>query len=263
MRLIWEMLYLADGPISSLRFYVCASYKCGEIVDLEVSLWMLLARTEPAADGKMTEPVNVTFAYKGSTEILQPASVDYGRFNNFKEGLEQRSEAFVHSRFAEGGLCRCPLRRAQAAALLPKRQGMRILEPSAGLGRLLDAIHNFEPSEVVAVEMAAECAREIFTQERAGVKLIQRDFLTITPEEIGSFDAVIMNPPFTMRSDIRHVLRALQFLRPNGTLAALVMDTSHREKALRHLSTTWEKIPAGAFKSEGTNVPTVMLSITR
>lgn len=118
------------------------------------------------------------------------------------------------------------------------------------------------PGEAGAVEMAAECARELFTQERAGVKLMQRDFLTIAPDEIGLFDAVIMNPPFTMRSDIRHVLRALQFLRPNGTLTALVMDTSHREKALRHLSATWEKIPAGAFKTEGTNVPTVMLSIT-
>ena len=148
------------------------------------------------------------------------------------------------------------------ADLLPKRQNMRILEPSAGLGRLIDAVYSFEPSELVAVEMAAECARELFTQERAGVKLMQRDFLTIAPDEIGSFDAVIMNPPFTMRSDIRHTLHALKFLRPGGTLAALVMDTSHREKALRHLSTTWEKIPAGAFKSEGTNVPTVMLSIT-
>lgn len=148
------------------------------------------------------------------------------------------------------------------AALLPQRQGMRILEPSAGLGRLIDAVHNFEPSEVVAVEMAAECARELFTQERAGVRLVQRDFLTVAPDEIGSFDAVIMNPPFTMRSDIRHTLHALKFLRPGGTLAALVMDTSHREKALRHLAATWEKIPAGAFKTEGTNVPTVMLSIT-
>jgi 16S rRNA A1518/A1519 N6-dimethyltransferase RsmA/KsgA/DIM1 with predicted DNA glycosylase/AP lyase activity len=148
------------------------------------------------------------------------------------------------------------------AALLPQSQGMRILEPSAGLGRLIDAVHNFEPSELVAVEMAAECARELFTQERAGVRLIQRDFLTIAPEELGAFDAVIMNPPFHMRSDIRHVLHALKFIRPGGTLAALAMDTSHREKALRHLAATWEKIPTGAFSSEGTSVPTVMLSIT-
>ena len=114
------------------------------------------------------------------------------------------------------------------ADLLPSRQGMRILEPSAGLGRLLDALHNFEPAEVVAVEMAAECAREIFTQDRA---------------------------------DIRHVLHARQFLAPGGILAALVMDTSHREKSLQPLASTWEKIPAGAFRSEGTSVPTVMLSI--
>ncbi len=149
------------------------------------------------------------------------------------------------------------------AALLPDRQGMRILEPSAGLGRLIDALYPFTPSEVVAVEMAADCARELFTQERPNVKLMQRDFLTITPEETGSFDAVIMNPPFHMRADIRHVLHGLKFLRPGGTLAALVMDTSHREKALHHLATTWQKIPAGAFRSEGTSVPTIMLSITR
>lgn len=154
-----------------------------------------------------------------------------------------------------------PALATRLAALLPSRQGMRILEPSAGLGRLLDAIHNFEPAEVVAVEMAAECARELFTQDRAGVRLVQRDFLTVTPEELGAFDCVIMNPPFHMRADIRHVLHARQFLAPGGILAALVMDTSHREKALQPLASTWEKIPAGAFRSEGTSVPTVMLSI--
>lgn len=45
-------------------------------------------------------------------------------------------------------------------------------------------------------------------------------------------------------------------------LAALVMDTDRREKELRHLCNTWEKIPAGTFRSEGTNVPTILLSMT-
>lgn len=155
-----------------------------------------------------------------------------------------------------------PALATRLAALLPLRQGMRILEPSAGLGRLIDAVYNFEPSELVAVEMAAECARELFTQDRAGIRLVQRDFLTVTPEELGAFDAVIMNPPFHVRADIRHVLHARRFLRPGGTLAALVMDTDRREKELRHLCATWEKIPAGAFRSEGTSVPTILLSMT-
>ena len=72
-----------------------------------------------------------------------------------------------------------------------------------------------------------------------------------------------MNPPFHMRADIAHILHALQFLCPGGTLAALCLDTYHREHALKHLSTTWEKLPAGTFRAEGTNVATVLLSIKK
>lgn len=123
----------------------------------------------------------------------------------------------------------------------------RALEPSAGLGRLLDAL---PPCETVAIEKAPQCAGELFQQDRPGVKILQRDFLTVTPAEIGQFDAVAMNPPFHMRDDIRHILHAVEFLRPGGKLAALCLDTPHREKALRHIAATWERIPAGAFRSE-------------
>jgi hypothetical protein len=52
-------------------------------------------------------------------------------------------------------------------------------------------------------------------------------------------------------------------LAPGGTLAALCLDTPHREKALRHRCATWERIPAGAFKSEGTQVPTILLTLKK
>lgn len=133
----------------------------------------------------------------------------------------------------------------------------RCLEPSAGLGRLLDHI----PCECVAVEVNSDCAGELFRQDRENVRILQRDFLTVQPEETGLFDAVAMNPPFHMRADIRHIQHALKFLKPGGTLAALCLDTHHRETALRPLASSWEKIPAGAFKSEGTQVATVLLAI--
>jgi SAM-dependent methyltransferase len=150
---------------------------------------------------------------------------------------------------------------AQLAAALDLSPGSRVLEPSAGLGRLLDALAPYEPAEIVAVEQAANLCAELFKREP--LTLRQRDFLTETPAEIGTFDAIAMNPPFTMRSDVRHILHAVQFLRPGGTLAALCMDTAHREKALRHLAATWQPIPAGAFRSAGTNVPTVLLTIKK
>lgn len=149
------------------------------------------------------------------------------------------------------------LRLVKAAGIAPR---MRVLEPSAGLGRLLDAL----PSgcEVVAVELAPECAAELFRQNRDGVKLVQRDFLCCRPGELGRFDAVVMNPPFHMRADIRHIQHALTFLKPRGTLTALCLDTRHREEALRPLARTWERVEAGTFGKEGTRVATVLATFS-
>lgn len=144
---------------------------------------------------------------------------------------------------------------------LELKAGARVLEPSAGLGRIIANLG--DAGEIVAVEIAPQCSAELYRQEWTGVKIIQRDFLTVTPHDIGFFDAVAMNPPFHMRSDIRHILHALEFLRPGARLAALCLDTHHRAQALAPMADSWEHIPAGAFKSEGTQVPTVLLTITK
>lgn len=151
---------------------------------------------------------------------------------------------------------------AQLVRLLNPSEGARILEPSAGLGRILDALTPRRPSEVVAVEHAPNLAAELYAQERTGVRLVQRDFLTTTPAELGAFDFIAMNPPFHMRADIRHISHALQFLRKGGRLAALCMDTPHRAEAFRRKAVEWISLPAGTFKHEGTSVPTVLFLIT-
>ncbi len=147
-------------------------------------------------------------------------------------------------------------------ALLELKPGARVLEPSAGLGRIIDALIPYRPAQIVAVEMAAACASELFRQERLGLDLRQADFLTKTPEGLGLFDAVAMNPPFHMRADVKHILHALRFLKPGGKLAALCLDTPHRETTLRHLATTWEALPSGMFGKEGTNVRTILATFT-
>lgn len=150
---------------------------------------------------------------------------------------------------------------ARLVAVLHLKPGARILEPSAGLGRLLDALKPCQPSEIVAVELAPDCARELFTQDRQGVTIKQRDFLTVTPEESGLFDAVVMNPPFHLRADIRHIQHARQFLKPGGILGAVCMNTRHRVEQLKPLAATWEELEAGAFKDSGTNTAAVILTI--
>ena len=92
--------------------------------------------------------------------------------------------------------------------------------------------------------------------------------MTKHPEEIGTFDAVLANPPFTRNQDIQHVMHMLQFIRPGGALS-VIMSTSWLEgKTKAHaqfkefLATQNVKvtaIEAGAFKESGTVVPTVRL----
>jgi predicted RNA methylase len=151
---------------------------------------------------------------------------------------------------------------ARLVAALELPAGARVLEPSAGLGRLLDALAPFRPAEIVAVDVAPECTGELFRQDRAGVTIKQRDFLSVTPAELGAFDAVAMNPPFHMRADVRHILHALQFLRPGGRCAALCLDTRHRSDALRALADTWEELPPDTFRAEGTSVRTILATFT-
>ncbi len=151
---------------------------------------------------------------------------------------------------------------ARLVELLAPSEGARILEPSAGLGRILDALAPRKPSEVVAVEISPDCAGVLFKQDRHRLRILQRDFLTVEPSAVGLFDSVAMNPPFHLRDDIRHIRHALRFLKPGGRLAAICMDTPHRSAALRHLCDTWQPLPSGTFRAEGTNTACVLLTIT-
>lgn len=150
---------------------------------------------------------------------------------------------------------------ARLVALLDLKPGARVLEPSAGLGRLLDALRPYEPREVVAVEIASQCAAELYQQDRPGVTIKQRDFLTLSVDDLGTFDAVVMNPPFHMRSDIRHIEHALRFVRPGGRLAAICLDGYQRREALGSRASQWIDVPPGTFKEAGTNVATSMIII--
>lgn len=150
---------------------------------------------------------------------------------------------------------------ATLIGLLELKPGERILEPSAGLGRLIDACTPFAAQEIVAIEMAPQCASELFRQERTNLIIKQRDFLTVTPADIGQFDAIAMNPPFHMRADIRHIEHALKFLRPGGRLAAICMSGPARTARLKPLSSTW--IECGAKQFEATQTATVMMLIKK
>jgi predicted RNA methylase len=143
-------------------------------------------------------------------------------------------------------------------------RGKRILEPSAGEGALANVARRMG-AEVVAIEVWNVNAIKLRAQ---GYTVVERDFLSVTPKELGTFDAVLANPPFTRNQDIQHVMHMLQFVRPGGALS-VIMSTSwlegktkahaHFKEFLANQDVTVTPIEAGAFKESGTSVPTVRL----
>ncbi|MBE0548355.1 MAG: DUF3560 domain-containing protein [Rubrivivax sp.] len=152
--------------------------------------------------------------------------------------------------------------------------GMRVLEPSAGTGRLLEALPGIVPFgqvrqtalQVVAVEVNSALAARLACSGLAGTVRCA-DFLECSAdvEDLGLFDAVLMNPPFAQGADIEHITHALTMLKPGGRLVALCANGPRQNASLRPMVEArggeWEDLPADTFKEEGTGVRVALISM--
>lgn len=157
---------------------------------------------------------------------------------------------------------------AAGLARRPEEPSLEVLEPSAGAGNL--ARRAAESGAIVdCVELQGHLATQL---QGSGLfrRVIQGDFLDQQPRPV--YDRVIMNPPFDQERDIDHVMHAMQFLKPDGLLVAIMSagtewrDTK-KARAFRDrmaaLNAAWRDLPAGAFSEVGTNVNTVILRVFR
>ncbi len=152
--------------------------------------------------------------------------------------------------------------------------GMRVLEPSAGTGRLLEALPGIVPFglvrqtalQVVAVEVSAALAARLACSGLAATVRCA-DFLQCSAdvEDLGLFDAVLMNPPFAQGADIEHITHALKMLKPGGRLVALCANGPRQNASLRPMVEAhggeWEDLPADTFKDEGTGVRVALITM--
>jgi methylase of polypeptide subunit release factors len=128
---------------------------------------------------------------------------------------------------------------------------MTVLEPSAGTGNLIRAVLAAAPdARLTAVEIEWNLAFHLQGQFGT-VDVRNEDFLKANP---GKFDRIVMNPPFQRGTDVKHVRHAATMLAPGGRLVSIVAAGPWQRKQLGPIATQWIDLPAGSFRSEGTNV---------
>lgn len=146
--------------------------------------------------------------------------------------------------------------------------GKRLLEPSAGDGALAD-IARAAGAKVVVVENHRP---NVLVLQQKGYDVWDQDFLTLTPSDIGYFDVVVANPPFSGNQDIEHVMHMFNFLKSGGVMSVITSQRwrsgSHRSHlAFRQFLETQgalvTEVEAGAFRESGTMVPTLRIVLTR
>ena len=135
-------------------------------------------------------------------------------------------------------------------------EGSRVLEPSCGCGRLLDAAKaRFPGIALRGIEYHGPRAAEA----RAKGHAVQvANFLEVSADP--TFDAVIMNPPFAGIHWKKHLAHAKRFLRngerSRGVIKCILPASAWYDGHLTKNDGKWSDLPVASFSESGTNVPT-------
>lgn len=155
---------------------------------------------------------------------------------------------------------------ARVVALAEIAPGMSVLEPSAGIGNLVEGV---EKAGGLVRAFEVDATRLHKAKDRCtlhgGIHLT--NFLSVEPQRF--FDRVVMNPPFAKQADIAHVMHATKFLKPGGRLVSVMSPTwqtrgtNVAQEFRAHLSALKAVVvdlPDGSFKDSGTGVNAVIVS---
>lgn len=148
----------------------------------------------------------------------------------------------------------------------PKLAKIKLLEPSAGQGHILDLVkENFPNAEIMCVEQNPMHCNRLKEKDYSP---IQEDFMNIDVTPI--FDVILMNPPFTY--EMEHIQHAYKFLNEDGVLiticsGGILTKSTKKGKEFKQWFDSVDGydylLPANSFKECGTSVNTKMLVITK
>lgn len=141
-----------------------------------------------------------------------------------------------------------------------------VLEPSAGRGAIVKAIHRRFPDMCVFGYELMEL-NQSFLGKIPQFKLLGSDFLA---ECKTSFDIIVANPPFSNNQDIDHIRMMFDCLKPGGRLVSIASThwqfaEGRKEKAFREwideVEADVHNVDRGEFKESGTMVGTCIVVI--
>lgn len=144
-----------------------------------------------------------------------------------------------------------------------------ILEPSAGQGALIKAIHRVLPSVMVDWYEAMPTNQTI-TQRLPNQGFLGADFLERKDHPV--YDRIIANPPFAKNQDIDHIYKMYANLKPGGRIVTIAsshwkLSSNKKETTFKNwldeLSADMRDIDAGEFSESGTKVATCMIVIDK
>ncbi|UIJ33245.1 DUF4942 domain-containing protein (plasmid) [Cereibacter azotoformans] len=163
---------------------------------------------------------------------------------------------------------------AQVLGVADVRPGMKVLEPSAGIGGLVWSVVE-RGALVDAIEIHPDRAAAIEGRRHPSVTVRCANFLALTPCE--DYDLVLMNPPFAGTHWMDHVMQAWAFLKPGGQLVAILPASAEVNETAKHerfrawarkvnanrYGSLFSDLPAESFRPVGVNINTVILKMRK
>lgn len=247
-------------------------------VSVTPAIRAVLERSTITADS-VTLPPERLDNYKAVNAVLEAAGGKWNKkarchifLSDPREalGLALQSGQIIHkekARKKERQAFYTPEAGALTLARLADVAGHYVLEPSAGHGALAHACIKEGAARVDCFEIDHEACCSL---SRDGLNLLaQCDFLETSPEEPEQrYQRIVMNPPFTRKSDAKHVRHAFEhWLALDGVITSIVADDGCDRPDLKTIAPDTYRIvhrlPAGTFKESGTMIATLVIQLSK
>ncbi|AGQ92310.1 TPA: PLxRFG domain-containing protein [Vibrio parahaemolyticus] len=215
----------------------------------DITLRQALREYEQANNGKMSTQKEKTRLQKLTEKIEETVRGNRNAFNDFFPTPEAEVKKLID--------------------LADIKPGMKVLEPSAGMGHIADQIAALNGVDLDVGELAFTLSELL---EEKGHNVVAGDFLEYNAGEI--YDRIVMNPPFSNDADIHHINHALTMLKDGGKLVAITSsmagnrgNTTNKNfrRYLDEVGAEEINLDAGAFKNSlnPTNVATKIIVIEK